>query len=303
MIPLLFVCSALKQGLYHSIRLWKLFFLLWLLNIFLLIPLVFPVFMYLRDALPDVNHNSPLTSNLHSDRWDTMNLSVIHDLTLSFSEPGMASLVKSLMYLPFLLFILGQPFLQAGLFESIEGRFNSNPISIYQLFFLGIGRRSLAYIRIGFILLLIWFIIFFLTQNFSTYIDSQTWTLAQASMLSGGAILFGALMMTLLTTIGDITRFHFSFRDNRIGNRRVWGRAIALVRRHFFPLLSIRAFVYLTGIVFSVLLLSRLHYWNLHGWRGLISILLLQQSMIFIILWSRITTLTATFAYIKTYTH
>lgn len=290
-----------------------------MLNILLLLPFVVPMFLYLLDVLPNldsrpslipvsehaIESSSTLMGGIHSNSWDAANLSVVHDLLLPFSTSGLANLLQALIYMPFVLFALLQPFWQAGILGVVNA---TSSVSVrehhqFRRFFEGIGRWGIACFGLSLFLLPFWLATWRLISSLSSVVTSRPWTLNQSVILWGATIFSSLFMLLSISLVGDMARLRFqnSSPQQKPNPVRILPNSFFLVARHFLPLSIIRVTIYLLSLLTIMALSYGLGYWKVVSTAGLIGAFIIQQMLVITLIWSRIASLSAMAAYVRNY--
>ncbi|ABZ83033.1 conserved hypothetical protein [Heliomicrobium modesticaldum Ice1] len=303
-----------RSGIRLSLSLWPVALLTWLFQALLLIPLLIPLFSYLSHALPPlaalsvpgepsaagVSTALSLVAGSHPRDWDAMQISLYYDLLFPFSSTAAGKLWQNLQWIPFLLFALLRPFWQAGVWSSLRHRlvFPRHRKGLFRTFFEGVVCWGYASLQIALWLAPVWIGLWWLFDSLSNRFDAISWSPAASLLIAGLSIM---VIADLLGLVGDAARWRLVMSP--AGEKR---RLLGLLRstasgltRHLAPLLLARFALNIIFLIALSLMLWSLQQWPAEGITGMTGAFLLQQTSVFLLIFSRLALMGATARYLQ----
>ncbi|MBC9782962.1 hypothetical protein H1S01_00385 [Heliobacterium chlorum] len=303
MIVLVSFWSRAWTGARQSFSFWPVVLILWLLNTLVLIPLLLPLFLYLYNTLPDpyalsVTTDPSLLGGSRPQDWEAMSISLFHDLMLPFTTTAAGSLRRSLISLPLILYIALQPFWQAGLWNTLRSRLTSTgrSVRLWSAFFRGIGQYGPASFRIALWLTPLWLGLWQLYSYTSNLFDEKSWGPVQATIIAVDFILVVLFLASLISLIGDLTRWQMIFHPSEQGKPTITllMQTVPQMIRQLAPLLVPRIILYGFSMALLFVITEVLDRYPAAGIKGIFTALFLQQAIILILFFTRIAALITT---------
>ncbi|MZP28304.1 hypothetical protein GTO91_01015 [Heliobacterium undosum] len=315
--------SIFRVGVRLSLSLWPVVLLTWLFQALLLIPLLLPLFSYLSHALPPpaalsvpgalsapagdgaagVSTALSLITGSRPRDWDAMQISLYHDLLLPFSSTAAGKLWQNLQWIPFLLFALLRPFWQAGVWSALRHRlvFPRHRKGLLRTFFEGVVRWGFASFQIALWLTPAWICLWWLYNSLSNRLDAIPLSPAASILMVGFFVMVMLTLVDLLNLVGDAARWRLV--TSPAGEKR---RLLGLLRstasgltRHLPPLLLTRFALNIVFLIALSLVLWALQHWPAQGIVGMTVAFLLQQAVVFLLIFSRLASSSATARYLQ----